>query len=47
LSLLIYSDISPDKLYFIDYEYASYNYRGYDLGNHFAEYAGFDCDFDL
>ncbi|XP_004488529.1 probable ethanolamine kinase [Cicer arietinum] len=36
-----------DKLYFIDYEYASYNYRGFDIGNHFAEYAGFDCDFSL
>ncbi|XP_061374829.1 probable ethanolamine kinase isoform X1 [Gastrolobium bilobum] len=36
-----------DKLYFIDYEYASYNYRGYDIGNHFAEYAGFECDYDL
>ncbi|KAL5098572.1 hypothetical protein RYX36_002899 [Vicia faba] len=36
-----------DKLYFIDYEYASYNYRGYDIGNHFAEYAGFECDYSL
>ncbi|KAL1289521.1 hypothetical protein AAHE18_20G065100 [Arachis hypogaea] len=34
-----------DKVYLIDYEYASYNYRGYDIGNHFAEYAGFDCDY--
>jgi hypothetical protein len=22
-----------------------YNYRGFDLGNHFNEYAGFDCDY--
>ncbi|KAI4335751.1 hypothetical protein L6164_014362 [Bauhinia variegata] len=36
-----------DKLYFIDYEYASYNYRGYDIGNHFAEYSGFECDYTL
>ncbi|CAK8534371.1 unnamed protein product [Lathyrus sativus] len=36
-----------DKLYLIDYEYASYNYRGYDIGNHFAEYAGFECDYSL
>lgn len=36
-----------DKLYFIDFEYGSYNYRGYDIGNHFNEYAGFDCDFSL
>ncbi|XVE71431.1 hypothetical protein DITRI_Ditri10aG0149500 [Diplodiscus trichospermus] len=36
-----------DKLYFIDFEYGSYNYRGYDIGNHFNEYAGLDCDFSL
>ncbi|OIV98213.1 hypothetical protein TanjilG_18752 [Lupinus angustifolius] len=36
-----------DKLYFIDYEYASYNYRGFDIANHFAEYAGFECDYNL
>ncbi|WJX67586.1 ethanolamine kinase [Trifolium repens] len=36
-----------DKLYLIDYEYASYNYRGFDIGNHFAEYAGFECDYSL
>ncbi|MCH86190.1 kinase superfamily protein, partial [Trifolium medium] len=34
-------------LYLIDYEYASYNYRGFDIGNHFAEYAGFECDYSL
>ncbi|KAG6401613.1 hypothetical protein SASPL_138477 [Salvia splendens] len=28
------------KLYFIDFEYGSYSYRGFDLGNHFNEYAG-------
>ncbi|XP_028781392.1 probable ethanolamine kinase [Neltuma alba] len=36
-----------DKLYIIDYEYASYNFRGFDIGNHFAEYAGYDCDYNL
>ncbi|XXG55881.1 hypothetical protein AAC387_Pa03g3440 [Persea americana] len=35
------------KLYFIDFEYGSYSYRGYDIANHFNEYAGFDCDFSL
>ncbi|KAF5725818.1 ethanolamine kinase isoform X1 [Tripterygium wilfordii] len=35
------------KLYFIDFEYGSYNYRGYDIGNHFNEYAGYDCDYSL
>lgn len=37
----------PGKLYFIDFEYGSYNYRGFDLGNHFNEYAGYDCDYSL
>ncbi|CAN6456141.1 unnamed protein product [Victoria cruziana] len=36
-----------DKLYFIDFEYGSYSYRGYDIANHFNEYAGFDCDYNL
>lgn len=30
---------------FIDYEYACYNARGFDLGNHFNEHAGFDLDY--
>ncbi|KAJ7978901.1 Choline/Ethanolamine kinase [Quillaja saponaria] len=36
-----------EKLYLIDFEYGSYNYRGYDIGNHFAEYAGYECDYSL
>ncbi|KAK1306363.1 hypothetical protein QJS10_CPA10g00327 [Acorus calamus] len=36
-----------DKLYFIDFEYGSYSYRGYDIANHFNEYAGFECDYSL
>ncbi|KAK4479179.1 hypothetical protein RD792_014694 [Penstemon davidsonii] len=36
-----------DKLYLIDFEYGSYNYRGFDIGNHFNEYAGYDCDYSL
>ncbi|MBA0853098.1 hypothetical protein Goshw_013426 [Gossypium schwendimanii] len=36
-----------DKLYIIDFEYGSYNYRGYDIGNHFNEYAGYECDYSL
>ncbi|XP_021310093.1 probable ethanolamine kinase isoform X2 [Sorghum bicolor] len=35
------------KLYFIDFEYGSYSYRGYDIANHFNEYAGLDCDYNL
>ncbi|CAM6087517.1 unnamed protein product [Calypogeia fissa] len=36
-----------DTLHLIDFEYSSYSYRGYDIGNHFNEYAGFDCDYSL
>ncbi|CAL5443274.1 unnamed protein product [Camellia sinensis] len=36
-----------EKLYVIDFEYGSYNYRGFDIGNHFNEYAGYDCDYSL
>jgi len=38
---------SEGKLYFIDFEYGSYSYRGYDIANHFNEYAGFDCDYNM
>ncbi|XP_057967204.1 probable ethanolamine kinase [Malania oleifera] len=43
---LMLSD-DEEKLYFIDFEYGSYNYRGFDIGNHFNEYAGYDCDYSL
>ena len=29
---------------FIDYEYAGCNYQGFDIGNHFAEFAGLLCN---
>ena len=32
--------IAFDTVSFIDFEYASYNPRGFDIGNHFDEYAG-------
>jgi ethanolamine kinase len=32
-------------LTFIDFEYGAYNPRGFDLANHFNEYAGFECDY--
>jgi len=31
---------------FIDYEYGAQNFRGFDIGNHFCEYAGFECEFE-
>ncbi|XP_006633835.3 choline/ethanolamine kinase [Lepisosteus oculatus] len=30
---------SKEKLMLIDFEYSSYNYRGFDIGNHFCEWA--------
>ncbi|KAH6833646.1 Protein kinase superfamily protein [Perilla frutescens var. hirtella] len=34
------------KLYFIDFEYGLYNYRGFNLRNHFNEYVGYNCDYN-
>ncbi|VVB01676.1 unnamed protein product [Arabis nemorensis] len=36
-----------ERLYLIDFEYGSYNFRGFDIGNHFNEYAGYDCDYSF
>lgn len=30
---------ADDKLVLIDFEYCSYNYRGFDLANHFCEWS--------
>ncbi|KAJ4328634.1 hypothetical protein N0V84_000993 [Fusarium piperis] len=32
---------------FIDYEHATYCPRAFELANHFAEWAGFECDYTL
>lgn len=32
---------------FIDYEYATPSPAAFDLANHFAEWGGFDCDFNV
>ncbi|KAI0848439.1 kinase-like domain-containing protein [Daldinia vernicosa] len=32
---------------FIDYEHSTYCPRAFELANHFAEWAGFDCDYSL
>ncbi len=38
--------LTPDeRIFFIDYEYANYNLRGFDFANHFCEYAGFELDY--
>jgi ethanolamine kinase len=36
---------TPPPLHVIDFEYGGYNPRGFDLGNHFNEWAGFECDY--
>jgi len=29
---------NTDRLMLVDFEYSSYNYRGFDIGNHFCEW---------
>jgi len=41
----IYSDICDPDLMIIDFEYCAYNYRGFDLANHFLEWTiDYRCD---
>ncbi|KAI8380906.1 kinase-like domain-containing protein [Radiomyces spectabilis] len=46
---LLYGNIILDdqkgEASFIDYEYGCYASRGFDIGNHFNEFAGFECDY--
>ncbi|CAK8691900.1 unnamed protein product [Clavelina lepadiformis] len=35
---VIYNEYA-EKISFIDYEYAGFNYQAYDIGNHFCEFA--------
>lgn len=46
-----HNDLAPqniiydeNELRFIDFEYSSYNHRGYDIGNFFCEFVGNECD---
>ncbi|KAI9492724.1 kinase-like domain-containing protein [Zychaea mexicana] len=41
---VIYDD-EKEEASFIDYEYGGYAFRGFDIGNHFNEFAGFECDY--
>lgn len=36
-----------ERMTFIDFEYADWAPRGFDWGNHFCEYAGFECNYEL
>ena len=43
-SLSAFNPMDP-RLVLIDFEYASYNYRGFDFANHFVEYSiNYDAD---
>lgn len=37
-NILLVKDCSPPRLVLIDFEYCSYNYRAFDLANHFLEW---------
>ena len=39
---IMYDDINGVTL--IDFEYSAYNYRIFDIANHFCECCGFECD---
>lgn len=39
LGNVIYNE-KKQRVTFIDYEYADYNYQAFDIGNHFAEFVG-------
>lgn len=38
-------DTVVDEIHFIDYEYGAYNFRAFDIANHFCEFAGFELDY--
>ena len=42
---IIYNSESK-SLKFIDYEYGDFNYRGFDIGNHFCEFAATDLNWN-
>ncbi|GCC22947.1 choline kinase alpha [Chiloscyllium punctatum] len=45
LLLLENTENSDQKLMLIDFEYSSYNFRGFDFGNHFCEWMyDYNCD---
>eukprot|EP00002_Diphylleia_rotans_P010660 TRINITY_DN211_c0_g1_i1.p1 TRINITY_DN211_c0_g1~~TRINITY_DN211_c0_g1_i1.p1 ORF type:complete len:360 (+),score=68.47 TRINITY_DN211_c0_g1_i1:48-1127(+) len=40
-------DEETESIALVDYEYAGYNFRGFDIGNFFTEHAGLHCDWTL
>lgn len=45
LEALQQGQVDSSTMQFIDFEYGSYNYRGYDFANNWCEYAGFEGDY--
>lgn len=43
--IIIIIIIVIEEAHFIDYEYGCHAYRGFDIGNHFNEFAGFECEY--
>lgn len=37
---------SPPRVFLVDFEYANFNPRAFDLANHFAECCGFECEWE-
>ncbi|KNC84386.1 hypothetical protein SARC_03402 [Sphaeroforma arctica JP610] len=42
---ILYNE-KTESVGFIDYEYGNYSYRGFDIGNHFCEFAGMEDPVD-
>jgi ethanolamine kinase len=40
------SDPDWPQVILIDFEYSDYNFRAFDIGNYFHEWAGFDCEWE-
>lgn len=38
---------TPKDVHFIDYEYATPSPAAFDIANHFAEWGGYDCDYNM
>ena len=45
LTALQEGQVDASTMQFIDFEYSSFNYRGFDFANHWCEYAGFEGDY--
>jgi len=43
-----FNSLTPEieGIYFVDYEFSDYNFRAFDLGNHFCEWAGLNLQYE-